>query len=67
MTPTGFLLEFLLFPEAGGHVFFRNVGISSNYEALQPTMPYSSFGYCFPSERSQRLDYVAANIKLTGE
>jgi hypothetical protein len=31
----GFLLGLLFGPEDGGDMFFRNVGLSSNYTALQ--------------------------------
>jgi hypothetical protein len=37
----GFLILSLFNPEDGGDIFFRNVGLSPNYTALQPGEPKS--------------------------
>jgi hypothetical protein len=36
----GFLLGLLFNSKDGGNMFLRNVGLSPNYEALQPRRPY---------------------------
>jgi hypothetical protein len=36
----GFLRDLFLYTEDGGGTFLRNVGLSPNYMAMQPTIPY---------------------------
>jgi hypothetical protein len=39
----GFFLGLLFDPEGGGGMFLRNAGLSTNYAALVPRNPYSSY------------------------